>query len=206
MHSLLLFSKGIAIGLAVAVPIGPTAIFCLNIAIRHGFSRSFLAGLGASCAITLFAGIAGFGFTVIADYLLHHKLVLRGVGGSILMLIGIQLLLAKAQTEAATTQQQQGHWRAFFATFLLTITNPMMIVLFLASFASLGLLSTHNPHQAALAVVSGVFTGAFGWWTIFTGAISATRQKLPTWLVAWSNRVSGLVLLGFAAASLLTLL
>lgn len=200
--SLLFLAKGMAIGLAVAAPIGPTAIFCLNIALQHGFTKSFLAGVGASLAIALFAGVAGFGLSSIATYLVSHKVWMRAVGGSFLMLIALQLLFAKSQVEQASTVNPKSHWRAFITTFLLTITNPMMIILFLASFSSLGLLGSHNPRIAAVAVTSGVGIGAFLWWTLFTGAVSATRQKLPAWVVQWSNRASALVLAGFSLVSL----
>ena len=52
---------------------------------------------------------------------------------------------------------------------------------------------------------AGVFAGSMLWWIILTTLISRTSALMKPPVMTWINRLSGLVLLGFAAYGLATL-
>jgi threonine/homoserine/homoserine lactone efflux protein len=48
----------------------------------------------------------------------------------------------------------------------------------------------------------GVLCGSASWWVILTWVVSALRTRVTVRWLTWVNRISGVVLLGFAVASL----
>src|SRR5579872_1427655 len=91
--------KGIAVGIALAVPVGPVGVLCVRRTIFEGRLVGLLSGLGAASADTLFGIIAVFGLTVIQDWLLDYQDWLKGLGGLFLLYVGI----------AALTKRMTGH-------------------------------------------------------------------------------------------------
>ena len=65
-----IFFKGICIGFALAVPIGPIGIMCIRKTITEGRLRGFIIGLGAATADLIYGTIAAFGLTFISNTLI----------------------------------------------------------------------------------------------------------------------------------------
>jgi threonine/homoserine/homoserine lactone efflux protein len=114
-------------------------------------------------------------------------------------------LLAQPAEEAAPAGDG-GLWRAYLSTFFLTLTNPMTILSFAATFAGLGLAGVSGGYGASVALVLGVFTGSALWWLLLSGGVSLFRARFDARALRWLNRISGLVLLGFGLWALLSLL
>ncbi len=74
---LTIFLKGIFIGFALAVPIGPIGIMCIRRTLTGGRLRGLIIGLGAATADLLYGCIAAFGLTVISDTLVSHRILIR---------------------------------------------------------------------------------------------------------------------------------
>ena len=90
----------------------------------------------------------------------------------------------------------------YASTFLLTLTNPMTILSFVAVFAGLGLVEAER--QGAVSLVAGVFIGSALWWLTLSGIVSLVRHKVNPSTMQWINRISGLVIGGFGVAALLS--
>src|SRR5437016_8266380 len=86
------FLKGIAVGIVIAVPVGPVGVLCVRRTIFEGRLFGFLSGLGAASADTIFGIVAGFGLTVVSDVLLGYQTWLRAAGGLFLVYIGVSAL------------------------------------------------------------------------------------------------------------------
>jgi len=63
----LFFVKGLIVGFAMAVPIGPIGVMCIRKTLTEGHSRGMMIGLGAATADSLYGSIAAFGLTFVAD-------------------------------------------------------------------------------------------------------------------------------------------
>ncbi len=74
---------------------------------------------------------------------------------------------------------------------------------FAGLFASITAWST--PDQAAVFAL-GIFTGSLPWWLVLTGSVAGTAKRFSPNVLAWINRLSGLVLAGFALYALSALL
>ncbi|MBK7867857.1 MAG: LysE family transporter [Ignavibacteriales bacterium] len=68
-----LFLKGLIIGFAMALPIGPIGIICVRKTLTEGKMHGIVIGLGAATADMLYACIAAFGLTMISDLILEQQ-------------------------------------------------------------------------------------------------------------------------------------
>ncbi len=199
------FVRGLLIGLSVAAAVGPMSVLCMQRTIHKGFRYGLISGLGIATADGLYGCIAGFGLTVIAAFLVNQQGWIRAIGGLFLVYLGGKTLLTRPAERAASANNVTGFVSAYISTFLLTLTNPLTILSFVAIFAGLGVGGGRNSFVTALLVVGGVFLGSATWLFLLTGGISLFRNRFtPRWLL-WINRVSGGVITLFGLVALLSL-
>src|SRR5436305_11125369 len=86
--------KGMLVGIVIALPTGPVGVLCIRRTIFHGRLAGFISGLGASTADAVFGIIAGFGLTVVSDWLLGYQGWLRLGGAGFLLYIGVSAFAA----------------------------------------------------------------------------------------------------------------
>src|SRR5512140_2074417 len=89
------FLKGLIIGFAMAVPIGPIGVLCIRKTLAEGHSRGLVIGLGGATADSLLAGIAAFGLTYVSDFIASEHVWLSIVGGALLLFLGIRTFRAR---------------------------------------------------------------------------------------------------------------
>ncbi|MFZ5791077.1 MAG: LysE family translocator [Pseudomonadota bacterium] len=196
------FLKGLAIGFAIAAPVGPIGLLCIRRSLTQGRLAGFVTGLGAAAADGLYGAIGAFGVTAISALLVGQQGWLGLAGGLFLVWLGLSGMRQPLPTEAATAPRGARHLAGFFAsTFALTLTNPATILSFAAVFAGLGL-GGAGSHVAAAAMIAGVFLGSAAWWLLLSGAVAWLGSRLGPAVLVWVNRLSGLVLLGFGAAAI----
>ena len=206
MGHLLLFLEGVAVGLAIAAPVGPIGALCISRTLRHGVWVGLASGLGAACADGVYGAIAGFGVSSVAMFLLDFQDMLRLLGGAFLLVLGVRILARGPVSEAS--QPAWGEARlagAFVSCFLLTLTNPTTILAFVAIFAGLGLVEVARDYTAAVILVLGVFLGSALWWLALSGLVGLLRGHVTPPILLWVNRVSGAVISGFGIGVLLAL-
>ena len=160
----------------------------------------FTIGLGAATADALYGAIAGFGLAVIADFLVAQRNLLGIVGGVFLCYLGIRTWFSKP-AEQPRELRAASFGSAYATTFVLTLTNPMTILSFVAVFAGLGLAASPN-YLAASLLVFGVFVGSALWWLFLSTVASSMRSRIgPAWMQG-VNRVSGGIILAFGVYAL----
>lgn len=193
--------KGLVIGFSIAAPVGPIGVLCIKRTLTNGRMSGLVSGLGAATADALYGSIAGFGLTLISAFLLDQQTWIRLVGGAFLCYLGLKTFISKP-----AEQDVRAHGgnliSAYLSTFVLTLTNPLTILSFAAIFAGLGLGATHGDFASAGILVSGVFLGSAAWWLLLSGGVSLLRQRFDQQVMAWVNRASGVIILGFGVAAL----
>jgi len=150
LDMLALFLKGLAIGFAIAAPVGPIGILCIQRSLHDGFKIGLMTGLGAALADGTYGLIAGFGLTAISSMLVAQQFWIRIIGGLFLLYLGIKTLLTPPRERSALNQPDRSPWHACATTYFLTITNPMTILSFVAIFAGLGLGSESINYMDAI--------------------------------------------------------
>ena len=197
--------RGLAIGFAVAAPVGPIGVLCIRRTLAEGRVSGFVSGLGAATADALYGCIAGFGLTFVWRLLESHQVGLRLAGGAFLCYLGVRTFLAKpAEREASA--QGSGLASAYATTLGLTLANPTTIASFAAAFAILGVASDSPSYVSASLFVLGVFTGSALWWLVLSGVVGTLRSRLDDHRVRWVNKISGAVLAGLGLLAFASLL
>ena len=193
------FLKGLIIGFAMAVPIGPIGVMCIRKTLAEGHTRGLIIGLGAATADSLYSCIAAFGLTFISDVISTQHFWLRLVGGGLLLFLGLKTFLAKRKVPAIPSDNK-GMLRSYATAFFLALTNPVTIFAFVAVFAAFGLGYRLNISSAFILVV-GVFTGSCLWFLSLGYVATLFREKLDAGGLTWVNRISGvlIILSGIAA-------
>jgi threonine/homoserine/homoserine lactone efflux protein len=187
------FLKGIAIGFAMAVPVGPIGIMCIRKTLTEGRLRGMIIGFGAATADLLYGSVAAFGLTIISDTLISQKFWIRLVGGALLLFLGIRTFRAKP-TDPKRHINTSGMLRSYLTTLFLTLTNPLTIFAFIAVFAALGLGDGLSYFSASL-LVAGVFIGSSLWFLILSSGSLFFRERLDLVGLSWVNKIAGILII-----------
>lgn len=184
--------KGIVIGFAMAVPIGPIGIMCIRKTLSDGQKLAMVIGLGAATADLFYGCVAAFGLTFISGFLYEHRFWIRIIGGIFLIILGIRTFYKKP-LEKPDNNLNKGILKSFITTFFLTLTNPLTIFAFVGIFATLGMGKVIRFGSATL-LVTGVFAGSCLWFLLLSTAVSLFRKKFSYKGLVWVNRIAGILI------------
>ena len=198
------FAQGFIIGFSIAAPVGPIGILCIRRSLCDGYWLGFLTGLGAASADAFYGLIAGFGLTIISNFLVSQQIELKLIGGLFLCYLGLKTIFTQPVKQVEILSSKQGV-SAYTSTFCLTLTNPMTILSFVAIFSGLGL-GNKNHYRDAAILVLGVFLGSALWWFLLVSGVSVFRDKISTRTLQGVNRISGILIFGFGLAALFSLI
>jgi threonine/homoserine/homoserine lactone efflux protein len=198
------FARGLAIGFAIAAPVGAIGLLCIRRTLADGRLAGFVSGLGAATADAIYGAIAALGLTAISSAIVAHQSAVRLVGGVFLCYLGARTALSHPGL-AANAGAARGLVAAFASTLALTLTNPTTVLSFAAVFAGLGLGTTARDRGSAILKVCGVFLGSALWWLLLSGAVEFFRGALTQERLRRVNQLSGAVLAGLGVLSLLSL-
>ena len=198
---LAVFGQGLVMGLAVAAPVGPIGLLCIQRTLLDGRIYGLATGLGAATADALYGLVAAFGLTFIASFFLEQQLWIALLGGLYLCFLGQRIFRAAPESLAAQSDRG-GLLQAYGSTFLLTLTNPITILSFVAIFAGLGLVQGDDDYVAAAILVLGVFCGSAAWWLLLSGGVSLIRDRVNAKTMIYVNRLSGVIILAFGIYTL----
>ena len=196
--------RGFLIGFSVAAVVGPIGVLCIQRTARKGFLYGLVTGLGAATADAMYGGIAGFGLTVMATFLVSQQGWIHIIGGLFLVYLGVKTVFTRP-AERAASARADNFLGAYASTLLLTLTNPQTILSFAAIYAGIGVGGGKNGALSATLVVSGVFLGSTLWWCLLSAGISLLRGKLTYRWFLWINRIAGSVIILFGLLALLSL-
>jgi len=199
-----LLLRGIVIGFSIAAPVGPIGVLCIRRTLTDGRAAGLATGLGAATADAIYGCLAAFGLTALTGALVGAQAWIRVIGGLFLLYLGVRTFLATPGDRPAEAKAS-GLLGAYASTFLLTLTNPMTILSFVAVFAALGLGTTHPEPPSAAVLVLGVFVGSAIWWLTLSGGVAVFRNRFNAARLVWVNRISGGIITAFGIAAILSL-
>jgi threonine/homoserine/homoserine lactone efflux protein len=199
----MLIFKGFLIGLAIAAPVGPIALLCINKSLKEGFGAGFISGLGAAFADATYGLIVAFGLSIVSNFLLKFQNIIQITGGIFLCYIGIKIIWGhKRHAEKILHVRKSTYLKSFITTYFLTITNPLTILSFIAIFASLGNIGTAG-YISSLYVVFGLFLGSATYFLILTLITACIlRKRINEKIDKMITNISGLLIISFGIYAL----
>lgn len=189
------FIKAWLIGFAIAAPIGPIGLLCIKETLHYGVKGGLLVGVGAALADCVYAVVAAAGLSAVTNFLVNSASHIKVIGGFILLYLALQEFRSTSAKHAASVDTR-GLKGLVPQIFILTLTNPMTILSYLAVFASFSF-GVVNFVQL-FAIILGVFLGAMSWWLILANIVRVIQRKLSA---DWIQRIRNMaaVLLGVLA-------
>jgi threonine/homoserine/homoserine lactone efflux protein len=192
--------KGLVIGYAMAVPVGPINLLCLRRSLAEGRRVGFVSGLGAAAADTTYGAIAVVGLTTVTTFLIQHRPWLQLFGGLFLIALGLHTMRTRmpARREAAAVHVRRLR-DAFVSTYVYTLANPLLIIVFTGVFANFDLGWQPGRMLDTLGLIGGVFLGSSLWWLTLTMLAGTFRHHLDDGALRWVNLIAGgiIVAIGF---------
>lgn len=202
------FVRGLIVGVGIAAPVGPIGLLVIQRTLDRGRVTGLVSGLGAATADLIFGLIAAFGLTLAAQALTSAATVLSVVGGLFLVWLGVTTFGRPLAPRAAAANEATGRglWGAWASTLLLTLTNPVTILVFVAILSGAGLLEAGGAVMSGALLATGVALGSALWWLLLSGGVSLLRHRVTPAVLRWVNRGAGVLLVGFGAAAIWTAL
>lgn len=200
---LALFLKSLIIGFAIAAPVGPIGVLCIQRSLRDGFKVGLMTGMGATLVDGVYGLVAGLGLTAVSSLLVAQQFWIQLIGGLFLIYLGIKILLTAPRKQVTAGNSDRSPWHACATTFFLTLTNPMTILSFIAVFAGLGLGSTSIYYTHAVLLVVGITIGSACWWLLLSGGVAfILHHRVGPKGLRVINALSGIIMLVFGIFAL----
>jgi putative LysE/RhtB family amino acid efflux pump len=187
-------AHGIAIGVAVAAPVGPVNLLCIRHTLARGMRVGLVTGLGAALADTIVVAFVAAGFMVAELERVVDGPWPRTAAGLLLMATGLRSVVMRSAPARAPGGA------GFAASFVLAASNPLVLVSVGALFAALGPGTGPLAPRELVAVVAGVALGSTLWWLGLTSLVALVRGRCPRDLVRKVERVCGILVLAVGIA------
>lgn len=205
MSSLLaIVAWGVAFGAMSAIPMGPVAVLILRRTVQNGPRSGLvvLAGLLIAEAIYLVFFLVGLGELILGTSFLRHAIFLLGAG--LLLYIGTSALRSH-QTPDVPPIRPSGS--LFREGFLLTITNPAIMLIFASLLGSARAAFGEElvrTHKVTLLIAMEI--GCALWFLILVAMLVRLPPRLVEVVRRFANQASAWVLCGFGVWLLVTTL
>ncbi|MDP4186570.1 MAG: LysE family translocator [Bacteroidota bacterium] len=202
-----LLIKGILIGFLASMPLGPIGILCIQKTVSKGRIPGFISGVGAATADTVFAIFAGLGVSFVVAFLEKQQLYFKIIGGAFIIILGFKIFFTNPvkQIRQQRKKKNGGLFADYISVFLLTLSNPSFILVFIAMFTGFNLISSNTSLILVIFAILGVFLGASSWWFTLTSIINLFRKKFRLKRIWWMNKITGGVIIAFGLLAILSL-
>ncbi|MBD3884238.1 LysE family transporter [Phormidium tenue FACHB-886] len=204
-----LLGQGIFIGLAIAVPVGPISILCIQRSLKAGFASGLVSGLGASTGDTIYACIGVFGLNLIATSFVNQKIWFGLIGGIFLCYLGIKTFLEKPavcmdenSSLAQASIRKENLLGDYITTLALDLINPITILIFTTVFAESYTKTVYSSSMAGGFFIIGVFISTALWRICLTGIAKCLSGGLNSRQLQRINQVAGTTISTFGCASI----
>jgi threonine/homoserine/homoserine lactone efflux protein len=200
-----LLSKGFGVGLVVAIPIGPVGLLCTQRILTSGRMHGLVSGLGSATAEVIYSSIVAFGLTIVSDFLVESQMWFRLFTGIFLCLLGVSAFLRK-HVKTRSLDDKLRHFNNYISTLLLTMSNPVSILVFTGVFAGFGIVGSGSAWGNAIPLVGGVFLGSMFWWILLSVSVGVFHKKVSDKTLIFIARVFGGILTTFGIAVIISTL
>ncbi len=144
-------------GATIAAAVGPIALLVIHTGMRHGLRAALAAACGVAAADFVYAVAAFAAGTGLAALIEGGRREFALAAGAVLLCVGLWLARGAMRARGGGGRDREPLRLGFAATFVLTLANPLTIVLF-AGFSGQLALSANLPR--ALYFAAFIFAGS----------------------------------------------
>ena len=197
-----LIIKGLLIGIICSAPMGPVGILCIRRTLQKGRDYGLATGAGAALSDLFYALVTGAGMLPLMMEFIDNEqnlFYLKIVGAVMLFAFGVWMWRtdprkgyrpSKSDTKGTLLSNA-------ISAFGLTISNPLIIFLFIALFNMFTFVIPGNWYGTALGYAS-IVGGAMLWWYGLTYVITKMKRAFDLHGILILNRTIGTIVLTVA--------
>ena len=185
--------KGMLIGMIVSAPMGPVGVLCVQRTLNKGRWYGFVTGVGAAVSDIIYAGITGFGMSLVMDFISNaqNRFYLQIAGSLLLLGFGWFTYRTDPTKKIHRSGQKKGTlWHNALTAFLVTFSNVLIVFLFLALYAQFAFVLPDHPFEMFVGFLS-ILGGALLWWWGLTWLVDKIRTKFDENGIKIINQVIG---------------
>lgn len=189
--------KGMLIGMIVSAPMGPVGVLCVQRTLKKGRWYGFVTGVGAAFSDMIYAGITGFGMAFVMDFVSNAetRFYLQIAGSLMLLGFGFYTYRTDPTRNLHQTNSDKGTLTYNGLTaFLVTISNPLIVFLFMALYAQFAFVIPNLSFEMIVGFAS-IAGGALLWWWGLTWLVDKIRTKFDENGIRIINQVIGVAVI-----------
>lgn len=184
---------------------GPIAILCIQRTLQKGRKNGFYSGLGAACSDFVYALLALLGLSFVMDFINQYEFLIQLIGSILIMAFGVFIFFQNPtkSIRKQSVNDSASYFQEFLTAFLLTITNPLMIFLFLGLYARMEFLVDSAGWWEDMFGMLAILAGSSTWWFTVTLLASIFHNKFNIrglWIL---NKITGSLIFVIALVSLI---
>lgn len=192
-----LFLKGLLVGIVASAPMGPVGVLCIQRTLQKGRSYGIVTGAGAALSDIIYALMTGLGMSFVMEFVTNERnlFVMKLVGSIMLFVFGIYMFRTDPRKCLRPVSKSKGSLLHNFVTsFLVTLSNPLIIFLFIALFNMFTFVIPGNWFGQCVGYVS-IVGGAMLWWLGLTYVITRMKRNFGVRGIQRLNRTIGTIVL-----------
>lgn len=195
--------KGMIVGIICSAPMGPVGVLCVQRTLNKGRWYGFVTGVGAMVSDLIYALLTGFGMSFVMELIDNpqNKFFLQIFGSILLFIFGIYCFKSDPRKKVHESKKNQKGTYVHNAVtaFLVTFSNPLIIFLFLATFAQFAFVIPDHPFEMSIGYLS-IAAGALLWWWGLTWLVDKVRAFFDINGIVILNRIIGTIVMVFSFA------
>ena len=195
--TLQLVLKGLIVGIIISAPMGPVGILCIQRTMKKGRIFGIVTGAGAALSDFIYALITGLGMSFVIDLIERGQTLfwLKLMGSIMLLIFGIHTYLQDPHKGMRTKMKRKGTlFYNFISGFGLTISNPLIVFLFIALCNMFTFVIPSNLLGQAIGYLS-IIAGAMLWWFGLTYVIAKMKDNFGLRGILYLNRGIGSIVI-----------
>lgn len=192
---ILLILKGLLVGIIASAPMGPVGILCIQRTMQKGRAYGIVTGAGAALSDIIYALMTGLGMSFVMDFIDKEQNIfwLKLIGSVMLFIFGVYMYKSDPRKSMHQSSGGKGTLVHNFTTaFLITLSNPLIIFLFIALFNMLTFVIPGNWFGQCIGYLS-IVAGAMLWWLGLTYVINKMRNSFGVKGIQRLNRTIGCI-------------
>lgn len=165
------------IAILAAISPGPDFVVVTKHAITHNRNNAIMASLGIGAGILIHSTYCIFGLAVIISQSLLLFSMIKYLGATYLIYLGLKSLLSKTNhlTLKNSTHKKISHWIAFRDGFLTNVLNPKCTLFMLSIFTLV--VRPHTPIMTQIIYAAEIIFITAAWFVFLSYGLTLTVIK-----------------------------
>lgn len=192
-----LFLKGLLVGIVASAPMGPVGVLCIQRTMQKGRIYGLVTGAGAALSDIIYALMTGYGMSFVLEFIDNERnlFIMKLIGSLMLFIFGIYMFRTDPNKCIRPVSKNKGTvFHNFLTAFFVTLSNPLIIFLFIALFNMFTFIIPGNLFGQCVGYIS-IVAGAMLWWLGLTYIINKMKKNFGVTGIKRLNMTIGSVVL-----------